>query len=190
MAACTGSSRPQATPDQIERIITTVDLHPNLPNCLLPRRRCSLAGTAVAAAADAGRWCAPSPALSLPQPSTGIDPLGPAGPFPRPRPAGHGRRLAGFWPDRRRPAPEHPIASPQNFPGVHLRNKGISVTLWKILGVCLKVCSEIVFDLLQKLVKCVEIRRKFRKLQNKFCWICGENNITFVILTWSDSGYF
>jgi hypothetical protein len=49
--------------------------------------------------------------------------------FSRPRPAGHGRRLAGFWPDLRRPAPRDPITSPQIFPGVHLRSKGISVTL-------------------------------------------------------------
>jgi hypothetical protein len=33
-------------------------------------------------------------------------------PFPRPRPAGHGRRFAGFWPDWRRPAPKDSIVSP------------------------------------------------------------------------------
>jgi hypothetical protein len=49
--------------------------------------------------------------------------------FSRQRPAGPGHRLAGFWPDRRRPVPRDPIASPQIFPGVHLRNKGIYVTL-------------------------------------------------------------
>jgi hypothetical protein len=50
-------------------------------------------------------------------------------PFPRPRPAGHGRRFAGFWPDQRRPTPKDSIASPQIIPGAHLRSNGIPVTL-------------------------------------------------------------
>jgi hypothetical protein len=43
---------------------------------------------------------------------------------------------------------------------------------------------------LQKLVKGVENRRKFRKLQNQFVGFSVKNTTTFVILTWSDSGYF
>jgi hypothetical protein len=48
---------------------------------------------------------------------------------PHPRPAGHCRRFAGIWPDRRRPVPGDPIASSQFFTGTHLRSKGILVTL-------------------------------------------------------------
>jgi hypothetical protein len=101
MAACTGSSRPQATLDQIERIITAVDLHPKLPNCPLPRRRCSIAGTAVAAATAVGRRC--PLASPLPAPTKHRNqPPGTRGSFParaRPVPAAgspeFGRTAAG-----------------------------------------------------------------------------------------------
>jgi hypothetical protein len=103
MAASMGNSRSRATTDQFERITTTVDPHPNLPNHLLPRRRRSFAEALAPAAASA--------------------------PLRRPRPVGHGRRFAGFWRDRRRLAPKDSIASSQFFPGTHMRSKGILVTL-------------------------------------------------------------
>jgi hypothetical protein len=35
--------------------------------------------------------------------------------------------------------------------------------------------------LLQKLVKCVEIRRKLRKLKTKFCWIRGKKILQLLL---------
>jgi hypothetical protein len=52
----------------------------------------------------------------------------------RPRPAGPGRRFAGIWPDRRRPAPRDPIASPQVSAGSKPRTKGRFVRNQKIQG--------------------------------------------------------
>jgi hypothetical protein len=125
MAACTGSSRPQATPDQIERIITTVDLHPNLPNCPLPRGRCSIAGTAVAAATAAG---APLAGPLPTQPSIGIDPQD-LRVVPRLRPAGPGQRFAGIWSDRRRPVLGDHIVKSQIFLRAQSQTEGTFVRI-------------------------------------------------------------
>jgi hypothetical protein len=61
--------------------------------------------------------------------------------IPRPRPAGHGRRFARIWPDRRRPVPGDPIASPNFFPRVNLQSKGFSVRNKKLLGAYVKCDS-------------------------------------------------
>jgi hypothetical protein len=129
MAASTGNFRSRATIDQFECITATVDLHPNLLNRPLPRRRCSYTGAVAPAAATTPLCRARPPVVPLPQSSTGIESPRDLRAVPRPRPAGHGHRVAGFWPDRRRPAPKDSIASPQIFPGTHPRSKGIPVTL-------------------------------------------------------------
>jgi hypothetical protein len=69
-------------PDQIEHITTTVDLHPNLPNRLLPRRRCSLAGAVALVAVTAPLRRPRPPVVPLPKPSTGIESQGPEGRSP------------------------------------------------------------------------------------------------------------
>jgi hypothetical protein len=102
-AAASSGLRPAAHPTETPlHLPCTCYISPIVPS---PLHRAPIAGTAVAAATAAGRRCPPSPALSLPQPSTGIEPLGPAGPFPaRARPdlaagspdfgrTGAGRRL-------------------------------------------------------------------------------------------------
>jgi hypothetical protein len=68
---------------------------------------------------------------------------------------------------------------PDLFSRCLAQTRDLSVILYEILRTRLKDGSSIVNTLLQKLVKCVEIRRKFRKLQNKFCWLRGEKYYSF-----------
>jgi hypothetical protein len=57
------------------------------------------------------------------------------------------------------------------------------------LGASVQTGSSIVNYLVQKLVKCVGIRRKFRNFKTNFVGFVVKNTTTFVILTWSGSGY-
>jgi hypothetical protein len=109
---------------QIELSPTFPCTYSSSPTVPSPVHRAPIAGTAVAAATAAGRRCATSPALSLPQPSTRINPQGPRV-VPRPRPAGPGRR---------RLAPRDPIASPQVSAGSKPRTNGRFVRNQKFQG--------------------------------------------------------
>jgi hypothetical protein len=162
-AAASYGLRPAA--HQAELASTFPCTYPSSPTYLSPPPSRHLAGTAVAAADAAGRQCPHLAGTPPTQPSLGIDPLGPKGRSPPApgwsRPAVR-RNLAGPPPaGAKGPNCESPILS--RGPSAQ---QGYICNPLKILGACLKVCSEIVFDLLQKLVKCVEIRRKFRKMQN------------------------
>jgi hypothetical protein len=67
-------------------------------------------------------------------------------------------RLTGI-----RPAPPPPTAEGPNCIALFLcRGPGANVLFFRV-------------SILQELVKCVENRRKFRKMQNQFCWVlCDE----------------
>jgi hypothetical protein len=125
MAAPTGSSRYQAATCQLERTTTTtLDLHPNLPNCLSPRRRHNLAEVVAPAVATAPLRRPHPPVVSLPQPSAVIKPPRTRGPsLARARPS-----MAAGWPEfgrsRHRPCPEGHIASLGKVPGFFMRTRG------------------------------------------------------------------
>jgi hypothetical protein len=122
------------------------------PTVPRPLHRAHATRIPAAAATVPGRRRRPSPALSPPQPSTGIGPLGPkAPPSPvpgRPRPA-VGRNLSG-----------PPLAG---RPGATLQRAD------SFQGPPRKRKTSIVFAIFLILVNCVENHRNTRKMQNKFC---------------------
>jgi hypothetical protein len=85
---------------------------------------------------------------------------------PNPSPGRERRRFAGIGRSRAAPTAKGHIASPHFFPGASTQNC-ISNSICKLLN----------------LVKCVENRRKFRKMKTQFFWFVVKNNTTFVILT-------
>jgi hypothetical protein len=128
--------------------------YPSSPACPSPPQNRHLAGTTVAAATAVGRQ-RPHLAGPLPaQPSPGIDPQGPEGRSPpapgRSRPPVRrnlaGPPAAGAW------GPHCEVTT--LYEGL-IANQGYFCKHLKLLGACVKMCSGIVFDLLQKLVKSV-----------------------------------
>jgi hypothetical protein len=63
----------------------------------------------------------------------------------RPRPADPRRRLAGIWPEPRRPTPKGHIAKPQLIPGRFVQGEGIFMNLQKIQGADCEAITSIVF---------------------------------------------
>jgi hypothetical protein len=53
------------------------------------------------------------------------------------------------------------------------------VNLQKVPGTLVKSCIFNSSCVLQNLVKCIENRRKFRKMQTQFFWIAGEKYYHF-----------
>jgi hypothetical protein len=127
--------------------------------CPFPPLNRHLAGTAAATATAAGRRHPHLAGPPPPQPSPGISPLGPKGQSPpalgRPRLAVH-RNLAGPLPAGAR----GPHCEATTLSEDQIANRGYLCKHLKLLGVCVKMCSGIVFDLLQKLVKSVKNRKK------------------------------
>jgi hypothetical protein len=83
-----------------------------------------------------------------------------------------------------------PIARLEILVGSLMQTRDLSARVYFFPGASVQCGSSIVNPLSKKLVKCVEIRIKFRKFQNQFFGFMVENTTTFVILTWSDSEYF
>jgi hypothetical protein len=135
---------------------------PSSPACRLPCSPITPPAQQDAAATVPGRRRRPSPASSLSQPTPRIGPLGPKAPPPpvpgRPRPT-VGRNLAGP-PLAGRPGTT--LQSPTSFRGPN----------------CERV-TQLVKVLWLFLVNCVENRRKFRKIQNRFFWIRCEISYNF-----------
>jgi hypothetical protein len=106
-----GELRVRPAAHQIDLSPTFPCTYSSSPTYPPPPQSRHLAGTAVKAATAAGRRRPPrrpSPCPNQAQESTPRDPRV----VPRPRPAGPSRLFAGIWPDRRRPVPRDPIASP------------------------------------------------------------------------------
>jgi hypothetical protein len=81
------------------------------------------------------------------------------------RSPGPGRRFTGIWPDRRRPVPGDNIARSVIFLGCFVWSKGMVMNLQKLPGASAQKETSTVYSFLQELVKCVENRRNFWKLQ-------------------------
>jgi hypothetical protein len=80
-----------------------------------------------------------------------------------------------------------PIARIEILEGSLVQTRDLSARVYFFPGASVQSGSSIVNPHLQKLVKCVENRRKFRQLKTSFFGFLVENNTTFVILACSDS---
>jgi hypothetical protein len=84
------------------------------------------------------------------------------------------RRSTGIWAGAAGNHAQGPNCKRPVLSRVIFTNQGYPCEESKVPGACLKICSEVVFDLLLKLVKCVENRRQYRIMQTQFCWIRAE----------------
>jgi hypothetical protein len=113
-------------------------------------------------------WHVPSPEPRPLEPRPPVCPRWACGRAPLP-PGWERGRLAGIHRRRRLPMPKGPIARPSFFLGCLLQTEGMVVTLEIFAGSSVqKNIFNSVFKLL-KLVKSLENRRTFRKMQTQFC---------------------
>jgi hypothetical protein len=130
-SAATGVLTPHSPPLPINAPSTFPCTYTSSPACP-PFPRCPTTPAQQTAAATApGRQRPISPAPPRPKRARESAPRDP-GSLPRPRPTGPGRRFAGIWPDRRRPAPRSPIAKPKFFLRTKPQTEGIFVSILKL----------------------------------------------------------
>jgi hypothetical protein len=104
--------------------------------------------------------------------------------------AGRAARAAGIPASPPPPTAKDPIARLEILSGCLVHTRDLSVRVYFLPGVSVQKKNSNSVAVLLILVNCVENHGNFRKIKTNFVGLVVKNTKSFVILTWSDSGYF